>query len=455
MAIDFNSWLTGIGGTPTYAESGELSSFRFGNDEDARTVRPADLYDPAGRWQMGYSIATATDPSGRPLYGSQLYDPYNNALNAPPDDRYRIGDGFNQWQSDPRLQSILQDVGGELSYSPEWGYTIPNAAQERWKKQYSPDAWYEQGLGPWGMALAAFGGAAASGIAAGAGTGVGAAEGAAGAVSPWYDNTLASLGGTATDVGGTTLAPTAGGNMGFLSDLTNYLGTAVPDGAGYSMTPLYGGTDLGTMISQELAGMSGTAAPSISTGVLSGNVAAPLGAALGGGGGGFGSTVADWLSRLGSDLKLDTPKGQLGLLGNLYSVLQGNKNAGAIRDAGLAGAAISDPFGQQRPFYQQQLMQLFSDPTKLQQYPGYKAGLQAVERRGAAQGWNGSGNMMTSLADYGQNFFKDTVNQLMALAGANIGPGNAGNNLLQSQQLGAQVDANALARLGLMLPRGI
>ena len=456
MAMDLSSWLAGAGLSPVYGEDQNIASWRT---MEGDRVTNAAVNDPQGRWQMGYSAATTTDPSGRPIYGTEFYDPYNNANNAPPNGLYRIGDGFDQWRTDPRLTDILRQTGGGLDYSDQWGYTIPGAALQKWKQQYSPDPWYEKGLGPWGLGLAAFGGAAASGIAAGAGTGIEAGAGAgtvggSGAVSPWYDNTLASLGGS-TDVGAATLGPTAGGtggNVGFLSDLTDYF-AAPAAGTGYSMAPLYGGTDLGTMISQQLAGMAGTAAPEISTGVLSGAVGTPGGLLTGGGSDIFGG-IGDWLSRLGTDLKLDTPKGQLSAAGNLLSVIRGLGAKGNVTDASLAGAAIADPFGLQRQFYQQQLQQLFSDPSKLQQYPGYKAGLQAVERRGAAQGWNGSGNMMTSLQDYGQNFFKDTVAQLAGLAGANIGPGNAGLLLQNGALLANQADANALARLGLMLPRG-
>lgn len=65
---------------------------------------------------------------------------------------------------------------------------------------------------------------------------------------------------------------------------------------------------------------------------------------------------------------------------------------------------------------QGQLDTLTADPASVQNLPGYKAGLQAVERRLAAQGFLGSGNAMTALADYGGRFYNDSVQTLSGLA---------------------------------------
>jgi hypothetical protein len=63
------------------------------------------------------------------------------------------------------------------------------------------------------------------------------------------------------------------------------------------------------------------------------------------------------------------------------------------------------------------------NPSGITNYPGYKAGLEAVQRAGAAQGFNGSGNMMTALADYGGKFFDQAIGRLAGLAGGTAGGG--------------------------------
>ncbi len=145
----------------------------------------------------------------------------------------------------------------------------------------------------------------------------------------------------------------------------------------------------------------------------------------------------------------------LGMVGQLLSSLAGFKNSGDLKSLAAQAAMMSDPFGPQRPQYQQMLAALMRDPSSITTRPGYNAGLQAVERRGAAQGWNGSGNMMAALANYGGQFYNDEVSRLMTLAGANIAPGNAGSLSLQGNIAAQQTQDNALARLGLMLPRGV
>lgn len=87
-------------------------------------------------------------------------------------------------------------------------------------------------------------------------------------------------------------------------------------------------------------------------------------------------------------------------------------------------AAMADPFTQQRKTYGDMLDKLMKDPSgELGKLPGYQAGLDAVQRSMGAQGYGGSGNMATSLLQYGGNIFDQEVGRLTALADAN--PGNA------------------------------
>jgi len=59
---------------------------------------------------------------------------------------------------------------------------------------------------------------------------------------------------------------------------------------------------------------------------------------------------------------------------------------------------------------------LQADPSRVTSLPGYKAGLQAVERRMASQGYLGSGNMMVALRDYGGKQYDTELARLTALA---------------------------------------
>ncbi len=68
-----------------------------------------------------------------------------------------------------------------------------------------------------------------------------------------------------------------------------------------------------------------------------------------------------------------------------------------------------------------QLAALLQNPDSIQTMPGYEAGLDAVERRAAGQGYLGSGNLKIALAKYGGDFYNDTVARLAGIANANYG----------------------------------
>lgn len=69
-----------------------------------------------------------------------------------------------------------------------------------------------------------------------------------------------------------------------------------------------------------------------------------------------------------------------------------------------------------------QLNTLLQDPNQIYKMPGWEAGLQAVQRTGAGQGYLGSGNMMVALNKYGGDFYNNTVRQLndIATGGQNV-----------------------------------
>lgn len=107
-------------------------------------------------------------------------------------------------------------------------------------------------------------------------------------------------------------------------------------------------------------------------------------------------------------------------------------------------AQQADPMAAYRAQYAQQLQQLQQNPSSVANMPGYQAGLDAVQRSLAAQGYTGSGNMMAALQKYGGDFYQQQFNNLANLAGANISPGVS----LSGQQAAAQLASGAMNRLG-------
>lgn len=103
--------------------------------------------------------------------------------------------------------------------------------------------------------------------------------------------------------------------------------------------------------------------------------------------------------------------------------------------------ASADPFVQQRATYGNLLNQLWNDPSQLEKSPGYQAGLTAVQRSEAAQGYGSSGHMADALLQYGGSIFDKEINTLAGLA--DVAPQNAlgAANLGASYQLDQQHQA--------------
>src|SRR3989440_2363035 len=125
-------------------------------------------------------------------------------------------------------------------------------------------------------------------------------------------------------------------------------------------------------------------------------------------------------------LQSPTAKGLISGGGGIYQLLQGRNLQGMAQTA----FGRSDPFGQYRGVYGQQLMNLMAHPDQITNDPGYKfafgQGQQAVERSAAARGFLGSGNEAIALQEYGMGFANDYLHQqeqfLSGLAGSGISP---------------------------------
>lgn len=117
---------------------------------------------------------------------------------------------------------------------------------------------------------------------------------------------------------------------------------------------------------------------------------------------------------------------------------------GASTVGGVPGGAVSlagvDPWGDigGRVLAGNQLKTLLTDPSSITSMPDYEAGMQAVERSLASQGYQGSGNMMAALQKYGGQFYNQAVSRLSGLSGASQDPAIAAKLALQQQQTGVQ-----------------
>lgn len=108
------------------------------------------------------------------------------------------------------------------------------------------------------------------------------------------------------------------------------------------------------------------------------------------------------------------------LMKGLYSLYQSNKFAKLGKGTPAQQTANT------------QLNALLQNPDQIYKMPGWEAGLEAVLRTGAGQGYLGSGNMMLALNKYGGDFYNNTVSQLNSIAtggqavqaGYNVGSAN-------------------------------
>jgi len=168
-----------------------------------------------------------------------------------------------------------------------------------------------------------------------------------------------------------------------------------------------------------------------------------------------GATLTNWLSNPLEALKklrsMSPLAGKAGPLQSGMNILQGLYGINQSRQLSELAkrmAERSDPFGPYREQYAQQLAALSANPSLITKQPGYAAGLEAVRRSLAAQGYQGSGNMMAALSQYGQKFLGDEQNRLATLAGAGFNPASAGQLAMTGNISAAQLLGSSLNRLG-------
>lgn len=141
------------------------------------------------------------------------------------------------------------------------------------------------------------------------------------------------------------------------------------------------------------------------------------------------------------------PWGSPSNLLTIGSGLYGLSEAQRLKQLAQGLSSQADPFGPFRGQYAQQLSALSADPTLIQKQPGYQAGLDAVQRSMAAQGYTGSGNMMAAIAKYGGDFYNQTLDRFSGLAGAGFNPAAGAQLNLEGQIGSAQLAGSSLNRL--------
>lgn len=170
-------------------------------------------------------------------------------------------------------------------------------------------------------------------------------------------------------------------------------------------------------------------------GTTAGTGVSTAGGSLGGGLASAGPSSPTGLST-GASL-FNNATGVLGMLG-----------AGQMVQAGQTAQKQADPFGPYRQQYADRMKALTDDPSLIENEPGYRAGMQAVKRSMASQGYTGSGNMMKAMSKYGGDFYNQAMSMYGGLSGAQFNPAQGAALGMQGTQLGLSLAGQSLNRLG-------
>ena len=266
-------------------------------------------------------------------------------------------------------------------------------------------------------------------------SGAGASAGAAGAV-----------GDAGSVLGGASAGGTAGSDLNQMAQAKVLMDQGVPAVEAYQSVGIAPG---------EMGALSQTGAAPTFTGQdmagAYGNVSAPTGTpfnAAGTGGAFTGNSLGGGLAAPGAVSATQgagaMPWGSPGNIANIAQGISGFMSANRMPDR----SEQADPFARYRREYGDRLARLNADPSSIQNEPGYAAGLQAVQRTMAAQGYTGSGNMMAAIAKYGGDFYNKTADRYAALAGAGVNPASAAQLGLAQDQYQQNLRRASIGNLG-------
>ncbi len=191
---------------------------------------------------------------------------------------------------------------------------------------------------------------------------------------------------------------------------------------------------------------AGGAAPVVESSFNAGGAPETLSAAQAAGG--LSSTVSTAASGLGTAASLGNIVQGLGTAVVGSNVSKSAQTNAAMADpfagqnaqyqpllAGSVAKSVNSPVTDYASIYGKQLNDLMTNPTAvLPTTPGYEAAIQAIERSGAAQGYTGSGNMVTALATgIGGQFYQQQLADLQSII--NMGTAANSQNTTQITQL--------------------
>lgn len=142
------------------------------------------------------------------------------------------------------------------------------------------------------------------------------------------------------------------------------------------------------------------------------------------------------------------PWGSPGNVASMGSGMGGLAMAGMLNNAAGQASRQADPFGPYRSQYADLMAGITADPSKVTQLPGYQAGMQAVQRSMAAQGYTGSGNMMAAMQKYGGDFYNNAMQMYGGLSGAQFNPASAAQLGLQGKGAAVDIAGRSLGSLG-------
>ena len=290
-------------------------------------------------------------------------------------------------RTDNRVVRAAADVGSKLTggylkeradnLKHEADTNIESPSKSTWKAAASIAAWYGSGLGE------GYGGAGAE---AGAGAGAEAGAGTEGAMA-----------GGGAELGTSGAADAGMGSYGYGpgEGSGSWSGSTMDGGAGG-------------------AGNTGATNPAL---IESGSGTEGYGASSAG----PGNANYSWYDQMAQYAR---------------SIPSGLKTANAMMQVyqGADNMYSSWQRRRQQQEYARKIQELQSNPNSVTNTPGYGAGLEAVQRSMAAQGYTGSGNVATALQKYGGDFYQQQLHNLMQLQGPAV---NNGDYIKGGTQLGA------------------
>lgn len=269
------------------------------------------------------------------------------------------------------------------------------------------------------------GGVMATGAAAGAGAGAGIWGGTLSAAGMGASGTLASDAILPTTADVSSLGLGAAGTLGSDAILPSTSGLTAADLSGAATAGAGAGTaSLGGQTINPITGALTTAAP-----------ASPISQ-------GLSLNPSTWsLSNAAKSLGSLPLTSDLSIASGIYGMTQAQQ----LQQLAQMQAAQQQTLFNQQQGYAGQLSQLSQNPGMVTSLPGYQAGLQAVERSQAANGYLGSGNMMAALQQYGGQAYQQQFNNLSALSGLTNPPNNYAT---QTAAAGAQLSSASQGSIG-------